>query len=70
MLFIICYKYVNFKHKYMKILKKEKHPNWDKAVIITFEDGSVKVVPTVEYYNDCKEVKDSKCDKLIPIEWV
>lgn len=54
----------------MKILKKEKHPNWDKAVIITFEDGSVKVVPTVEYYNDNKEVKDSKCDKLIPIEWV
>ena len=54
----------------MKILKKEKHPNWDKAVIITFEDGSAKVVPTVEYYNDSKDVKDSKCDKLIPIEWV
>ena len=43
--------------------------NWDKAVIITFEDGSVKVVPTVEYYNEDKNVKDSKCDKLIPIEF-
>lgn len=54
----------------MKILKKEKHTNWDKAVIITFEDGSVKVVPIVEYYNDGYQFGDSKCDKLIPIEWI